>query len=154
MCSTFECPSCSHVFTSGYWTHGRDPGLDPCDHCITREWLKTKGRKQPKRDPATAMAKIEQVKEALAESPLWHHEIPGAYGFADTWLWFTNLETPEWAQKSQWKQATYIRRIYIVIIGRKAIIRLDSCPWIATRDLDTTNKHALEVIKDPEGEFR
>lgn len=98
------------------------------------------------------MATIEQVKEALAKSPLW---VPfhGEYGFANVWQWSTNLETPEWAQKSQWRQATYTRRIFIVIIGRKAIIRLDSCPWIATRDLDTTNKHALEVIKDPEGEF-
>ena len=99
------------------------------------------------------MAKIEQVKEALAESPLWD-QVPGEYGFADTWLWFVNRDTPEWAQKSQWRQVTYTRRIFIIIIGRKAIIRLDSCPWIATRDLDTTNKHALEVIADPEGEFK
>ena len=99
------------------------------------------------------MAKIEQVKKTLAESSLWD-QVPDAYGFATlTWLWFTNLETPEWAQKSQWKQATYIRRIYIIITGRKAIIRLDSCPWIATRDLDTTNKHALEVIENPERTF-
>jgi len=100
------------------------------------------------------MACIEQVTQALAESSLWT-QVPSAYGFANsTWLWVTNLDTPEWAQESQWKQSTYVRRIFVIIIGRKAIIRLDSCPWIVTRVMDTTNKRALEVIKDPEGSFQ
>ncbi len=101
------------------------------------------------------MAKIEQVKAALAESSLWTHppNIHYLHSCGLCWQWSTELNTPEWAKERQWHWPTYTRRIFIVIIGRKAIIRLDSCPWIATRDLNTTNKHALEVIKDPEGEF-
>ncbi len=102
------------------------------------------------------MATIEQVKEALAKSPLWTHPQGTHYlhSYGLCWRWSTELTTPEWAKERQCRRPTYTRRIYIIIIGRKAIIRLDSCPWIATRDLDTTNKHALEVIKDPEREFK
>jgi len=98
------------------------------------------------------MAKFEEIARALSTSPLWILCRPEAYGV--TWQWSTERDTPEWAKKSQWKQRTYTCRIFIILIGRKAIIRLDSCPWIATRNMNSTNKHALEVIADPEGAFR
>ena len=98
------------------------------------------------------MANLEAVEGAIDSAAGWER-VYERYG--QTWKWRQEVETPKVIRDHQtWRQRTFWRRLFLTIIGRKVILRVDRCPWVACRDMDYTNKRALEVIADPEGVFK
>ena len=97
------------------------------------------------------VARLEAVIAALEASPDFA-EVGSDYG--REWRWHEKTKTPAWAQEKAWPRKTYWRHVFVMVIGRKVLLRINRCPWLATQDRDSTNKHVLEVIKDPRSVFK
>ena len=95
--------------------------------------------------------RFEKVVEAVEESLQWM-KIASQYG--QTWRYGEWVKTPKAIVELKiWQEPTHERRLWITVFGRKVLLRVDRCPWVACQDVNITNTRALEVIRKPEEAF-
>lgn len=113
--------------------------------------LKEDNRRLQDADAGCRMGtRLEAVIKAIEESQ-WMR-IDSQYG--QSWRYGEWVKTPKTIIELRiWQEPTHERRVWLMIIGRKVLLRIDRCPWLACRDISVTNTRALEVIRKPEEAF-